>query len=71
MCETNDNDNDSYNSCEDCDDDNPDVYPGNTELCDGLDNDCDVATPDGTADGAGDACTDPGQECQENTCVAD
>ena len=25
----------------DCDDGNPDIFPGQTELCDGLDNDCD------------------------------
>src|SRR6185503_16704845 len=29
----------------DCDDTNPNRYPGNTEVCDGIDNDC-----NGTAD---------------------
>jgi len=33
----------------DCDDDNADVHPGATEVCDGLDNDCDASTgEDGT-----------------------
>ncbi len=35
-----DNDSDGFFSDEDCDDNNPDVYPGADEECDGLDNDC-------------------------------
>ncbi len=42
-----DNDSDGYNSAEsclrpyDCDDDNPYVYPDRSEVCDGVDNNCD------------------------------
>ncbi|MBT6143958.1 MAG: carboxypeptidase [Gemmatimonadetes bacterium] len=37
----------------DCDDSEPDVWPGNQEICDGLDNDCDPTT-DETSDVDGD-----------------
>ncbi|MFO0681267.1 MAG: putative metal-binding motif-containing protein [Sandaracinus sp.] len=30
---------------DDCDDGNPAIHPGQPEICDGLDNDCDAATP--------------------------
>lgn len=52
---------------DDCDDTNADAFPGNSEICDGVDNDCDdaidnEATDAGTyyADADGDSYGDPG-----------
>ncbi len=46
-CALVDNDSDGVNSCDDCDDSNPSVYPGAEEVCDGLDNDCNGLIDDG------------------------
>jgi len=55
-----DGDGDGVSACGgDCDDANPAVFPGNLEVCDGVDNDCDPLTlddPDSDGDGFG-ACT--------------
>ena len=41
-----DNDNDGFRACNgDCDDEEPRARPGATEVCDGVDNDCDTILP--------------------------
>ena len=42
-----DNDGDGYTTSEDCDDANPQVYPGAQELCDGIDNSCNGEVDEG------------------------
>jgi hypothetical protein len=61
-CEAIDSDGDGSTSCDDCDDSDPNSFPGAEEVCDGLDNDCDgaidegdVCCPDADAD---DICDD-------------
>jgi len=39
-----DNDGDGFTDCDDCNDEDPDTYPGATEKCDGVDNNCDGET---------------------------
>ena len=61
-----DNDNDGYPQSEDCNDSDGTVNPGATEVCDGIDNDCDDSVDedvqstfykDGDGDGFGDPAT--------------
>ncbi len=40
---------DTYNAGMDCDDSNPARFPGNPEVCDGIDNDCNAAVDDNTS----------------------
>ncbi len=42
-----DNDGDGFIAANDCDDTNAAVFPGNPEVCDGLDNDCNSQVDDG------------------------
>ena len=44
---TEDHDHDGAPFFEDCDDDDARRHPGHTELCDGIDNDCDLVVDDG------------------------
>ncbi|XOF33626.1 MAG: S8 family serine peptidase [Candidatus Electrothrix sp. YB6] len=62
VCTDNDNDNVCTENG-DCNDSNADIYPGATETCDGIDNNC-----DGTADEGCPVCTD---NDNDGVCVED
>jgi hypothetical protein len=57
-------DEDGVTNCDgDCDDNDPDSYPGNPEVCDGADNDCDGQTDEDFTN-LGQACTVGVGECE-------
>lgn len=43
-------DGDGFSTAVDCNDNDPDVHPGAAELCNGVDDDCDAATADGSGE---------------------
>ena len=64
-CEPADDDGDGYSTCAgDCDDTNPDTWPGAPELCDGLDNDCDGVAND-LVDQDGDGLSSCDGDCDD------
>jgi hypothetical protein len=71
VCSHADADGDTFSSCDgDCDDDDDGQFPGNPEICDGVDNDCNDVVDDGippvpTTCGVGECAGNAG----ERTCV--
>ncbi|HNT00070.1 MAG TPA: MopE-related protein [Polyangiaceae bacterium] len=66
-----DDDNDGYVTPQDCDDSNPDVHPGATEVCNGIDDNCDGNIDEGVlttyyrdADNDGFGSNDPSARMQ-------
>ncbi len=49
----------------DCDDTEPGAFPGNPEICDGVDNDCDGAVPGDESDADGDTWTVCEGDCDD------
>jgi len=64
-CAPEDKDGDGWDSTIDCDDNNPDINPDASEICDGLDNDCDGAT-DEDFPGIGTACSEGIGQCERS-----
>jgi beta propeller repeat protein len=60
-----DNDGDGYLLLYDCDDNDPDIHLGATEICDGKDNNCDGTVDEGF-DKDSDGYTECGGDCNDN-----
>ena len=60
-----DADGDGYTDITDCDDMDPLTFPGATEQCDGLDNDCDYVVPTDEIDGDGDGMSGCAGDCDD------
>ena len=60
-----DDDGDGAPFCDDCDDGNPDAYPGAPELCSGVDEDCDGSVPASEDDLDGDGVRVCGGDCDD------
>jgi len=60
-----DADGDGSPADEDCDDADPDNYPGGDEVCDGADNDCDGAVGPDEVDDDGDGVDECGGDCDD------
>jgi len=58
-------DGDGSSACEDCDDNDPNNFPGNTEICDGQDNDCDGIVPAEEVDDDLDGYTECEGDCDD------
>ena len=57
---------DGYVQCEDCDDNDPNTYPGANEICDGLDNDCDGQVPPEEIDWDNDGYSECMGDCDDD-----